>query len=181
MKNHAPWKHHENRDYRMGQNSFGVFAISSSLVLTILAGALLGACAMISSNYRQSFEVSRQFENGEVVTGFRYYMSGPASKPIAIVAIRQEYSLQSEHWIEIDLDNASLKALVKRVSYVLGAEYKADQMIPNGARIIGPDDTVVGMWYSVYDYSKVTFLDDKVIHIAKAITRMPPEVRIPVD
>jgi hypothetical protein len=180
MKKHASWKHHENSDCGIGHDSLGVFAISS-LALTILIGALLAGCTMISSNYRRSFDVSQQFENGEVVPGFRYYVSGPALKPIAIVAIREDYRLQSEHWRRIDLDNASLKALVERISYVLGAEYKEDQMIPNGARIISPDGAMVGMWYSVYDYSKVTFLDDKVIHISMAITRMPPGVRIPLD
>lgn len=180
MKQHASWKHHENSDCGFDHNSLGAFA-TSMLVLTILTGALLAGCAMISSNYRQSFDVSRQFENGEVVPGFRYYVSGPASKPVAIVAIREDFRVQSEHWQGIDLDSASLKALVERISHVLGAEYKEDQMIPNGARIIGPDGTMVGMWYSVYDYSKVTFLDDKVIHIAMAITRMPPAVRIPRD
>ena len=61
-----------------------------------------------------------------------------------------------------------MKALVKRISHVLNAEYKADQMIPNGARIVDADGTMVGMWYSVYDYSQVTFLDDKVIYISVA-------------
>lgn len=180
MKKHASCKHHKNQNYRIGQNSLGLF-VPSMLMLAIAMGALLAGCTIVSSNYRRSFDVSRQFENGEIATDYHYYASGPASKPLAIVAIRQDYRLQSEHWRVIDVDTASLKALVERISYVLGAEYKEDQMIPNGARIIAPDGTMVGMWYSVYDYSKVTFLDDKVIYIAIALAKMPPEVRIPLD
>ena len=180
MKKHPLWKDHENRNNAIGQNHPGVFA-ASMLALTILIGGLLVGCAMLSSSYRQSLDVSRQFEDGEIVPGYSYYVSGPASKPLAIVAIRQDYRLESEHWRGIDLDSASLKALVKRISHVLNAEYKADQMIPNGAKIVDADGTMVGMWYSVYDYSPVTFLDDKVIYIGVALARMPPEVRIPLD
>ena len=122
--------------------------------------------------------MSRQFENGEVAAGHRYYVSGPESKPIAIVAIREDYRLEADHWREIDVDSASLKALVERIAFVLESEDKEALMIPNGARIIGPDGDRVGMWYSIYDYSKATFMDDKVIHLAAAVTRMPFETRI---
>lgn len=148
-------------------------------MLTASMGALIAGCAIGDYHYRSSLEISRQFENGEIVSGYRYYVSGPEIKPIAIVAISADYRMQSEHWRGIDLDSASLKALVELISYVMGSEYKEDQVIPNGARIIGPDGTMVGMWYSVYDYSPVTFLDDKVIHISRAVARLPLEVRIP--
>ena len=180
MKKHTSWKHNKNFDFLVRQNGFGVF-ITSSLVLTIVTGALLGGCGIGSYHYQSSYDVSQQFENGEIASGYRYYVSGPASKPLAIVAIREDYRLQSDYWRGIDLDSASLKALVERISYVMGSEYKEDQMFYNGARIFGPDGAMVGMWYSVYDYSKVSFPEDKVISLSMALTRMPPGVRIPLD
>lgn len=180
MKSHTAWQHPKSRDYRMSQTRLDLLAIFS-LVLTMVMGALITGCTVVSSNYRSSFGVSRQFEDGEVVPGYRYHVSGPVSKPLAIVAIRQDFRLESEHWRGIDLDTTSLKALVKRISHVLYAEYKADQMIPNGATIIDTHGAMVGMWYSVYNYSKVTFPDDKVIHIGIVLARMPPGVRIPLD
>jgi hypothetical protein len=180
MRTYTAWKNRKIRDSRIDRDKHGLF-VASSLVLTLLVIALFAGCAFTRSHFRPSSDVSRQFENGEIASGYRYYVSVPESKPLAIVAIRADYHMQSEHWREIDLDSASLKALVKRVSYVLGSEYKKDQMIPNGAKIFGPDGSMVGMWYSVYDYSMATFPGDKVIHLSTAPARMSPEVRIPHD
>jgi len=180
MKKHPGREIQKNRDSRIRQNDIGVFA-ATTLILTSIVGALIASCTIGSYHFRPSSDVSRQFENGEIVSGYRYYVSSPANKPLAIVAIRDDYHMQSEHWRKIEVDSASLKALVERISYVLGSEYKEDQKIPNGAVILGPDGEKVGMWYSVYDYSAVTFPGDMVIHIAMPMTRFPLDVRLPRD
>lgn len=178
MKKHTARKRRKYRDSSIRQYVIRVFLISY-LVLWASMGALIAGCAFGNYHFQSSLEISRQFENGEIVSGYRYYVSGPDIKPLAIVAIRTDYHLQSEHWRGIDVDNPSLKAMVELVSQVMGSEYKEDQVIPNGARIITPDGEMVGMWYSVYDYSSVTFLDDKVILISKVMTILPYEFRTP--
>ena len=180
MKTLTKWKYNKSHNTRVGLIRLGIFA-TSMLAVAIVMGGLLGGCAIGFSNYRRSHDVSQQFEKGEIAAGYQYYVAGPESKPMAIVAIKADYRMQSNNWRKIELDNASLKALVKRISFVLGSEYKEEQMIPNGAYIVDADGTRIGMWYSVWDYSRITFVDDKVITIANPVARMPPDVRIPLD
>jgi hypothetical protein len=148
-------------------------------ILSVGAMALIG-CATGFSQYQRSFDVSVQFEKGRLFENHRYYVGGPPIKPNAIVALSEEYTLESSHWREVpDVTPEALKNLVSRISQVDGAEYKERQRMHNGARLFGPDGRQVGAWYSVYDYSQVKFLEDNRIYLSFPPAQLPPGVRIP--
>jgi hypothetical protein len=139
--------------------------------LVVALSAMFLACSGNMSYFRQSRDVSKMFESGEVLPDHRYYVGGP-SKPNAVVAIHKEYTLESDSWKEISVDPASLADLIKRVGFVPGAEEKS-RRLPNGAKIISPDGRQIGVWYSVYDYSIVRMLDGKRISLTYPPSTLP--------
>ena len=151
---------------------FFVFVVF--LLLMVITG-----CAGSGAFYQRSYDVARQFENGVILPDHRYYEGGPQAKPNALAAIHSDYELDSEHWREIvNPTPESLANLTKKVRFVSGAEYK-EKMYSNGARIIGPEGRVIGVWYSVYDYSLVRFLDGNRIYLSFPPAQLPSNVRIP--
>jgi hypothetical protein len=149
-------------------------------MLFVTAVLFAFGCAAGSGLYQRSFDVSVQFEKGVVVSDHRYYAGGPKLKPNAVVAIHEDYRLESQHWFEVpDMTPGKLKALVERVGHVDGAEYKERQRMHNGARLFAPDGRQVGLWYAVYDYSQVKFLDNNRIYLSFPPAQLPPNVRIP--
>jgi hypothetical protein len=151
----------------------------SWLFLTLGLSGIFPACADIHFRFQESRDVTLQFENGDLMSDYRYYAGGPSLKPNAILALSKDYQLQSEHWFEITVVSESLKLLVERVGQVDGAEYKERQLMPNGARILGPDGRQIGTWYSVYDYSQIRFLEGNRLYITYPPSRLPPNLRMP--
>ncbi len=150
-----------------------------AMVAATLWIAVLGACATGISFYQRSYDVTTQFERGIVLENHSYYVGGPTSKPNAIVAITANYTLESEHWRQIHVTSESLRKTVSRIGHVVGAEYKKNQMIHNGARMIAPDGSLVGFWYSVYDYSQVRISEGNRIYLSFPPAHLPNNVRIP--
>lgn len=153
-------------------------AIGALLSMVVVAGLAVG-CATGVTHYQRSYDVTVQFEKGIALPDHRYYAGGPTSKPNAVVAIQQDYRLESEHWTEVKATPETLKALVERVGQVDGAEYKERQSMHNGARLYAPDGRQIGVWYSVYDYSQVKFIDDRTIYLSYPPSHLPPNLRIP--
>lgn len=136
-------------------------------------------CAGSGTFFQRSNDVASQFEKGVILPDHRYYEGGPAAKPNALAAIHTDYELNSEHWREIGNPTSdSLASLVKKVRFVSGAEYK-EKMYSNGARIIGPDGQVIGVWYSVYAYSQVRYMEDNGVYLSFPPAHLPSNVRIP--
>jgi hypothetical protein len=144
----------------------------------VVAGLMVG-CTTGFTHYQRSYDVTVQFEKGIVLPDHRYYAGGPKLKPNAIVAIQNDYQLESEHWTEVSVTPESLVALVDRIGQVDGAEYKEQQFMHNGARLYAPDGRQIGVWYSVYDYSQVKFGEDGRIYLSYPPSQLPPNVRIP--
>jgi hypothetical protein len=147
---------------RIGLKYIGLIIVLSTVML---------ACSGNITYFKPSWDVSRMFENGNVLPDHKYYVGGPVSKPNAVVAILKEYTLESDSWKEISVDQASLADLIKRVGFVPGAKEKS-RRLPNGARIVSPDGTPVGIWYSVYDYS-IVFIDGKRISLTYPPSTLP--------
>ena len=145
----------------------------------LIAIGLLG-CAGSGAFFQRSNDVAITFEKGIILENHRYYAGGPEAKPNALAAIHTDYTLDSEHWREIsDLTQERLAKLVEQVRFVSGAEYK-EKSYTNGARIVGPDGRVIGVWYSVTAYSQVQYLDDNRIYLSFPPAYLPSNVRIPL-
>ena len=138
----------------------------------------IAGCGGQSTYFKPSNNISQTFEKGEVLSGHQYYIGGPAAKPNAVVAIRQDFTLESEHWSPIEVTSESLKNLVRKVGFVDYSEYKT-QYIPNGAQIVTPAGEAVGIWYSVYRYSQIRMLGDGRMYISYPQAQLPRNLPIP--
>ena len=153
---------------------------TAAIIAALLVSAGLIGCAGSGAFFQRSNDVAIQFQEGIILEDHRYYTGGPEAKPNALAAIHTDYTLDSEHWREIsDLTSESLSKLVERVRLVTGAEYK-ENSYANGARIVGPDGRVIGVWYSVTAYSQVQYLDDNRIYLSFPPAYLPSNVRIPL-
>jgi hypothetical protein len=133
-------------------------AAISSLVL-----AVLGGCA--SPNYgslQTSSEITDLFENGRILPGHRYYYSGFAQIPDAIVGIDQRYTLRSRVWSYFNPTSDMLRNWVFRMVQVQSARTR-------GAVILAPDGSRVGVWYSSLQQTSVRIAGQNEVVIA------PPE------
>ena len=107
-------------------------------------GLLFLLCACASSNsgkLEASQEVTKIFDNYQILSDHSYYYSGMQNLPDAIVGIHSSYSLKSKTWQEIDFSSFLLRKLVERMSYV-------HMVTPRGAWILDPDGNRIGVWYS---------------------------------
>ncbi|GAB6906997.1 hypothetical protein DESC_770177 [Desulfosarcina cetonica] len=148
-------------------------------VLTGVAWGLLlmivVSCAGSTAYFSNSNDVSRQFETGEILPGYRYYYGGPQLKPNAIVAINPDYTLESPHWHAMKVSPASLQAIIDTIKFVPDAEYKTT---PNGARIFASDGALVGVWYSVFEHPLVKRTGNNQVYLAAPQPILPFGTRI---
>jgi len=147
------------------------------IILAIMAGWIVG-CAT-GPRFEPSSTVSRQFESGQLLPGHRYYVGGPQSKPNAIVAIDAAYQLESDLWRPVEVTPETLERLVGRVGFVVRAEYQS-ALRPNGARLVTAAGTVVGAWYSAYEYSWVEMLEGNRIAISEPLAELPRNMPRPL-
>jgi hypothetical protein len=140
------------------------------LGLIIAALVLAAGCAAIGSHFRRSGDVADTFENYQLIPGHDYYISGRDTKPVAIVALREDYSLTSPHWRQVHPDSDRLRQWVERMLMQPGAEFNQE---PNGARILDQQGNPIGVWYSVWQTPILRFQSDKGVTISQPMTVFP--------
>jgi len=107
-------------------------------------GLLFLLCSCASSNYGKletSQEVTKIFDDYQILSDHLYYYSGMQGIPDAIVGIHSNYLLKSKMWQQVDFSSFLLRKLVERMGYV-------HMITPRGAWILGPDGNRIGVWYS---------------------------------
>jgi hypothetical protein len=133
-------------------------AAISSVVL-----AVLGGCASLNyGSLQTSSAVTELFESGRILPDHRYYYSGFAQIPDAIVAIDQRYTLRSRVWNYFDPTPDTLRNWVFRMTQVQSAPTQ-------GSVILAPDGSRVGVWYSSLQQTSVRIAGQNEVVIA------PPE------
>ena len=114
-------------------------------------GLLFLLCSCASSNYGKldtSQEVTKIFDNHQILSDHSYYYSGLQGVPDAIIGIHSSYSLKSKMWQQTDFSSFLLRKWVDRMTYVHMAT-------PRGAWILGPDGNRIGVWYSALHQTTV--------------------------
>jgi len=122
---------------KSGRKFQGPFAVIGLSLLFLL-------CSCASSNYGKletSQEVTKIFDNYQILSDHLYYYSGMQGIPDAIVGIHSNYLLKSKMWQQVDFSSFLLRKLVERMGYV-------HMITPRGAWILGPDGNRIGVWYS---------------------------------
>lgn len=132
------------------------------LILPIIVG-----CGGVYGNFVYDEAVDEIFEAPTVLPQHNYYFSGPESRPRAIIAIDNGYTLASKLWKPVAMTTAQLNRWVKDPSrrallfpYTFGRIIQDDK----GRR--------VGVWYSLYDYREfatILMLDETTVQVSTPI------------
>ena len=119
---------------------------------------LLTACSpAIYGSLKGSPEVTRLFENHQILPDYQYYVYGFQRVPYAIVGIHRDYTLNSKIWERVTLTPTLLNQLMYRMDVVYHEP-------PKGAWIVTAEGARVGIWYSsVYAATVETRPDNKLM------------------
>lgn len=114
---------------------------------------LMQGCVAISSpngGLQKRMEVEQLFESGTLLTDHTYYTDGSEIEPDAIIAISNEFQLQTQLWSQRDWTVTDLK---KAVFWMQTAEYGFCST--EGGVLIAPDGQQIGVWYSKKDIGTI--------------------------
>jgi hypothetical protein len=113
-----------------------------AILILALTALFLAGCIVPSYGRLQSDpEVTRVFEQSQILSNHQYYINGFQRVPYAIIAIDGRYQLRSKRWQPIDIDGTTLNQLVYRMEHVYSLN-------PRGAWILDPEGNRLGIWYS---------------------------------
>ena len=94
-----------------------------------------------NGNLQPSSEITKKFENNQLLSDHLYYYSGLQGVPDAIIGIHPNYSLRSRSCQRFDFTALTLKTWVFRMTAVPLTQ-------PQGAWILDPDGNRIGIWFA---------------------------------
>jgi hypothetical protein len=111
-------------------------------VLCLSLFLFLSSCATHNIGKLQaSAEITKIFEDHQILPDYFYYYSGLQGVPDAIIGIQANFSLRLDQWRKVDLTSLTLKTWISRMQAV--------QLIrPQGAWILDSEGNRVGIWFS---------------------------------
>jgi hypothetical protein len=118
----------------------------------LLAVSLAG-CAGRYGGFVYDEAVDQVFEDLTVLPDHRYYFSGPESRPDAVIAIDERYTLSSQLWKPVEATEAQLKRWVDNPSR--RAHYYP---YTYGRYILDDAGNRIGLWYSFHDWRAFAFV-----------------------
>lgn len=139
------------------------------MMLVLGLVGLFCSCAT-TNNFGQlqsSHDITRLFDNAQILTDHIYYYSGLQGVPDAIIAIHPNYTLRARLWQQVDLSHGTLKKWTFRMNYV-------HLVRPKGAWILGPDGDRLGIWFSAQRQTSVRLDRENRLIIAPP---EPPELK----
>lgn len=94
--------------------------------------------------------VANLFTSATVIPDHTYYFFGRQSSPVAIIALKEEYQLESRLWTQLKEPDQALASLIEASRYQrnFGCTF-------SGALIITPDGSQGGYWYSKWDTTSI--------------------------
>ena len=140
------------------------------MVVTIFLMSCLTGLSGCSGTYGRlaiNSDVKALFERHEVLPDHRYFHSGLAPHPQAIIGLHKDYALQSDYWNPIELTPEKLQRFLSfqdsHMRYLLGN---------NGLDILDSEGRKIGIWFGLKDdrdWAVVTMIDDNTVTITLPI------------
>lgn len=126
--------------------------LKKNALLYLLLAACLSALACAGPLFRNygrinpSNEATRAFENYQVNTEYRYYISGSNLYPNALMGLHRDYRLDPETlWKEVAMTPGRMKEIVEHMK-TKAAEYRRLQY---GFEMSDDKGRPIGVWYSI--------------------------------
>jgi hypothetical protein len=133
------------------------------VVLLVCAGCATAPAGRLESNP----EVTRAFQNNEIMPNHQYYISGFQTLPYAIIAVDENYQLRPSRWTPIDMNPEVLNVLIYRMDQVYSLN-------PRGAWILDSEGNRLGAWFSSQYQTTIRRQKDDQITI---LAPDPPDLR----
>jgi hypothetical protein len=135
---------------------FTTVTVALALLVTF---TMLAGCAGSHVRFRHDPDMTRAFQEGEVLDGHRYYITGRDQMPYAIVALQQPYRQASTRWREITPSSSQLAYLSNRLYRQIGG-YDA-----RASAIIAPTGERIGYYYSTWYQTAVRMISETEIAV----------------
>lgn len=127
-----------------------------NLLVIVVVGLMFTGCAATNREYarvHKTLEVDRLFRQGIMYPQYRYFYNGPASEPIALLALDRSYSFSSRFWTEFD-DESQLRNWMEDFRRLTGDWDDIEYVVIDyeGSEILSRENARIGMAYSRYDW-----------------------------
>ena len=136
-----------------------LIAMVSSVMALEIPG--IGTVNLPSFRYgklKRDRETNRTFQTYKVLSDHKYYTSGQANIPYAIIGINKNYKLRPGMWQEVQLTTPLLRSWVSRMDNIYGYP-------PYGSIILDDNGKQIGIWYSSKQWTTVIIEENSEIAI----------------
>ncbi len=103
-------------------------------------------------------DVNRTFQTYKVLSTHKYYISGLANIPYAIIGVDKKYKLRPGMWREVQLTTPLLRSWVSKMDNIYGYP-------PYGSIILNDNGKQIGIWYSSKQWTTVIIEENNEIAI----------------
>jgi hypothetical protein len=103
-------------------------------------------------------DVNQTFQTYKVLPDHKYYTSGQANIPYAIIGINKNYKLRPGMWQEVQLTTPLLRSWVSNMDNIYGYP-------PYGSIILDDNGKQIGIWYSSKQWTTVIIEEDSEVAI----------------
>jgi len=134
-------------------------AIASNLYAIEIPG--FGTINLPSFKYgklKRDRDVNRKFQTYKVLSTHKYYTSGIAKIPYAIIGVDKKYKLRPGMWREVQLTTPLLRSWISKMDNIYGYP-------PYGSIILDDTGQKIGIWYSSKQWTTVIIEEDNEIAI----------------
>ena len=144
--------------------------MKKKIVLFVSVSLLIisSSCVVGTGNWgtiRENHEVTRIFRSSEVVPDYNYFYYGVSLEPDTIMGIDKKYTVQSQFWKPVALTPEQLKTWVRELDRLRDDTNFARSYMGRyqGAYILDPERSIIGIWYSKLDWGVFNFPGENVI------------------
>jgi hypothetical protein len=103
-------------------------------------------------------DVNSTFQTYKVLPDHKYYTSGQANIPFAIIGINSKYKLRPGMWQEVDVTRPMLRGWISKMDNIYGYP-------PYGSKILDDNSKQIGIWYSSKQWTTVIIEENSEIAI----------------
>lgn len=143
-----------------------------TVMVLILLISSLSAVASQRGKLERNRDLQKQIESAQVLPDHKYYFSGGAGKPNAILGIHKDFQLVTGQWQGVQISPGQLQKWMSSMS-------NDTSMGPKGyyaAYIISPDGKKAGFWYSIESLPTIKFPGGNKIDVYPPDLNQPGEL-----
>ncbi len=133
-------------------------------VLFLYLSLVLSACTVSGGNsprsLQRSLEVEKLFQSATILPDHTYYVQGPVSDPVAIMALKNIYQLRSRLWSRVEWTE---KEMARVVFWMENDEIGF--CTTDGGNLVAADGQIIGIWYSQRDTSLIKQPEPGVVEV----------------